>query len=108
MKICFSMVDEFLAELEDDGPPSKIVRMCRGLRPTRFSPTLYQLAFFAGFMNVRGELVELEADCGERFGGEHALDSKAEERANQLMDVVETRARKLGHATRAGRFTVSD
>jgi len=106
MKVRFSMVSEFIAELETDTDliEDKILRVAVLYQPVRGVPVV-QLFVVAGCV-VRGKIVELRQDCGQMlapFPGVAREELHAQERlAERLQATLKKEAERLGFTLRAG------
>lgn len=106
MKVRFYFPEEFLRELSADGPPSKIVRLTAAYLPTTYE-LVRTVKVVAGYVNVRGELVELSYAVGEQMrtvDHEDPASAQTEARRNKAFDEITNAANGLGVEIRAGRF----
>lgn len=104
MKIHFSQIEEFKAELAKDGPPSKIVRLTRSYRPTSMQP-IRTVHVVCGYINPRGELVELRQYLGDVFGsGPTDHNQRLAEYGDGLLESLEVDLLEMGLEVRRGLF----
>lgn len=104
MKLSFSVHEEFLAELRQDGPPSRIVRLTASYVAAKNGAPIQYAFVIAGYVNVRGELVELGQFVGDHWGAGFAATKECEARKGNVMDTIRQAAEELGFAVRAGRL----
>lgn len=107
MKVSFNFPDEFLAELATDGPPSKIVRVTRAYQTGGALPVA-MVFVVAGFVNARGELVELRHRAGEDWGKGFPTSAETTAVVDRTITAIEKQAKEWGHSVRAGRFEEDD
>ena len=106
MKVRFSMVSEFIAELETDTDliEDKMLRVTVLYQPLRGLPVV-QLFVVAGCV-MRGKIVELRQDCGQMltpFPGVEREEVHVQERlAERLHATLKKEAERLGLTLRAG------
>lgn len=104
MKVRFSVVSEFIAELETDTAliEDNILRVTVCYQPVRDLPVT-QLSVVAGCV-IRGKIVELRQDCGQMFAPQAGTErSTAPERlAERLQATLTQEAARLGLTIRAG------
>jgi hypothetical protein len=106
MKVRFSTIDEFLAELalEPALVEDKILRMTRVYESMRTAPLMH-LYVVAGVV-IRGKLVELRQFCGQVMEVAHELESNQRRlaQAEALLVRLRMEATRLGLQVRAGVF----
>jgi hypothetical protein len=114
MKVRFSTIEEFLAELQLDAPihdtsvggvwDEHILRVTRQYHPTPHVPLEH--LFVLATCGIRGKVVELRQPCGQVMriphGESHALNEPVEARADALLDDLRRAALALGLEVRAG------
>ena len=106
MKVHFSVVEEFLAELEaeQNHVEDSIVRLTHQYEQSGTAAFIYHISVIAGFV-VRGKLVYLKQFCGDIWQGEHVdKGDRAKEKAGQITAQIETKAEQLNLYTRQGMF----
>ena len=112
MKICFSQIDEFLAELTKEcsstsGPyaiEDQILRLTFHYQDTRYHP-LKHLRVIAGVV-VRGKLIELNQYVGPLMDTPYVDETSARvrARAETIRANIEATARDLNLEVRTGMF----
>ena len=108
MKVRFSVVEEFLAELEEEQNhvEDSIVRLTYQYEQSKSVPFIYSLSVVAGFA-VRGKLIYLKQACGDVWQGEQIdKGEKAKEKAEHIAAQVEEKAHALNLFVRRGIFEV--
>ena len=109
MKVQFSVVGEFLEEIEQDAAQVEdgIVRVARQYQQTQ-TPPLMHLYVVAGVV-VKSKVVELRQYCGQVFDAkpdEHTreVNAKPEAFAQEVIDRVTAAGLQLGFDVRKGYF----
>jgi hypothetical protein len=103
MKVTFNDVEEFLEELAKDAPPSRILRLTRNHRFAGSVPYA-SVSVVAGYVNARGELVELSIYVGDNWPGDSEYGRKTREYGDLIIQRIEAAARAAGIEVRTGRF----
>ena len=106
MRVRFTHVWEFLAELTQDAPLAEdhILRLTQHVRPIPRTPRAV-LSVRAGVV-IKHTLIELHQPVGEvsrqvRSGSD---DTRVRQRAKHVRDMIAARAHALGLTVRQGRF----
>ena len=108
MKVRFSVVEEFLAELDEEQNhiEDSIVRLTYQYEQSKSVPFIYHMSVVAGFV-VRGKLVYLKQFCGDVWQGEQIdKGEKAKEKAAEIAIQVESKAEALNLSARRGMFEI--
>jgi len=106
MKVRFSMVEEFLAELEEEQNhvEDSIVRFTFQYEQSVSVPFLYCMSAVAGFV-VRGKLVYLKQICGDIMQGQETEgNQKTRQKAEAIAAQIEGKAAALNVFVRRGMF----
>jgi hypothetical protein len=106
MKVRFSVVEEFLADLEaeKDHIEDSIVRLTYQYEQSTSVPFIYHMRIVAGVV-VRGKLVYLKQACGDVWQGQGAApDTQAKDRAAAIAAQIEAKAASLNLSVRHGVF----
>ncbi|MBI4020692.1 MAG: hypothetical protein HY369_00450 [Candidatus Aenigmarchaeota archaeon] len=108
VKVKFSVVDEFLAELRKNAGQvqGRIVRLTRSHQDDDQSPPRW-IAVVAGAL-VSGQLIELSVSCGQDWGKGVSETERTEKRARETMDRIKKVARTLGLDVRQGHYEIED
>jgi hypothetical protein len=102
-KIRFSVPEEFLVELESKGLVEPIVRVTKQFEDSKMSPNIQHVFILATALRVVGEvaqIIELKRYCGDYWGKE--FEQKTLDRAQEIQDEIEKRAKALMLEVRAG------
>lgn len=106
MKVRFSVVEEFLAELdaEQNYIEDSIVRLTYQYEQSTSAPFIFHMSVMAGAI-VRGKLVYLKQACGDVWQGQGAApDTQAKDRAAEIAAQIEAKAAALNLSVRHGVF----
>jgi maltose-binding protein MalE len=106
MKVRFSVVEEFLAELDEEQNhvEDSIVRITYQYEQSTSVPFIYHMRVVAGFV-VRGKLVYLKQACGDVWQGQgRAPETQAKEKAAEIAAQIEAKAGELNLSVRHGIF----
>lgn len=107
MKVRFSVVEEFLAELdaEQNHIEDSIVRLTYHYEQSTSVPFIYHMSVVAGVV-VRGKLVSLKQACGDVWRGQGAAsDSQVQavqDKAAEITARIEAKAEALNLFVRQG------
>ncbi len=106
MKVRFSVVAEFLAELEEEQNhvEDSIVRLTFQYEQSKQVPFVYYMTAVAGFV-VRGKLVYLKQACGDILQGQETEGNhKTRQKAEAIAAQVEEQANTLNLFVRRSVF----
>ena len=106
MKVRFSVVEEFLAELEaeQNHVEDSIVRLTYQYEQSKSVPFLYSMSAVAGFV-VLGKLVYLKQICGDIMQSQETEgNQKTRQKAEAIGARVEEKAGALNVFVRRGMF----
>ena len=103
MKVAFNSAEEFLIELEKEGPENNIVRTSFMQKPSSISPNI-KLLFVVSTFVADGQLIEYMEFCGDLWGMSEEKDSEIVEKGKERLVKIETRCQELGYEIRSGRI----
>src|SRR2546421_6341056 len=106
MRVRFSVVEEFIAELaleaEQQQIEDRIVWVTYNYAQSRQVSFVYHMSVVAGFV-VRGKLIQLTQRCGDVMRGRHGTGpdpdphtEQTDARAKQIADAIHTAAVEVG------------
>jgi hypothetical protein len=104
MRVRFSDPHEFLEELTQDAPASRILRLTFQFQPSAICASVRSMTLVSSYVNDRNEAVQLRHFLGEDWGDGFDNSKATHQRGEQAKQLIQTKAKELGLEVRRGVF----